>query len=72
MAIGSKNYPPIRRINAKEGSDAAYQILRDHGCVVVEQIISPNIITKINSDVDRVMHKGTILLSQSHKGRRRL
>nr|7WPY_A Chain A, Dioxygenase andA [Aspergillus stellatus]7WPY_B Chain B, Dioxygenase andA [Aspergillus stellatus]7WPY_C Chain C, Dioxygenase andA [Aspergillus stellatus]7WPY_D Chain D, Dioxygenase andA [Aspergillus stellatus] len=52
--------PPIRRVNASQGSDAAYQILQEDGCVIVEQVICPNIIAKISDDVNRVMDKATI------------
>jgi verruculogen synthase len=43
--------PPIRRVDASAGSEAAYQIIQEDGCVIVENVVSRDIIGQIFDDV---------------------
>ncbi|KAL4940633.1 hypothetical protein BDV06DRAFT_223931 [Aspergillus oleicola] len=47
--------PPIRRVDASAGSDAAFNIIQEDGCVIVENVVCPQLVGKITEDINRVV-----------------
>lgn len=52
MAISKSLKTSIPRVSANEGCEAIDKVLQEHGCVIVQEFLTPDQVLNINRDVD--------------------